>query len=56
VRNLLDNGSEPDQTVETRERTSYGDITSHRLIHFWPWRKGNHDYQAIRLDRHGVGR
>jgi hypothetical protein len=24
--------------------------------HFWPWRKGNHDYRAIRLDRHGAGR
>jgi hypothetical protein len=56
VRNLLDKATGPDETVEVRGRTSYGDITIHRLIHFWPWRKGNHDYQAIRLDRHGVDR
>jgi hypothetical protein len=30
MRNLLDNATEPDETVEVRRRTSYGDITIHR--------------------------
>lgn len=58
VDNQLENATQPqeaDKTVEVRGRTSYGGITIHRSRPK-PWRKTNHDHQAIRLDRHDASR
>lgn len=56
MRSLPDNATEPDGTVELRGRNSYGDRPSTVPDPLLALVKGKHDYQAIRLDRHGAGR